>query len=198
LSADKPGARPCRSPNCPPNGNSRPSGAGFDIGCYELQQNAAAVLQFSSASYSVSESAIHAVITVLRTGDTSGTVTVNYATSDGTATADRDYLAASGPLTFAPGQTSQTFQVTILLDPVPDGSETVNLTLSSPTGGAGLGKQASAVLVINDLLPLAGVAVPSASRSTPAPGLDPLAVDALMAGVPSPLAGAWTHRQPVG
>lgn len=41
-------------------------------------------------------------------------VTVNYATADGTATAGVDYLAASGTLTFAPGETTKTIAVTAL------------------------------------------------------------------------------------
>src|SRR5262245_50319814 len=50
-----------------------------------------------------------AVFTVTLSRASSQTVTVNYATADGSATtANNDYMAASGTLTFAPGQTSQT------------------------------------------------------------------------------------------
>ena len=62
------------------------------------------------------------------------TVTVDYATSDGTATAGEDYTATSGTLTFWPGQTTKTISVPITKDEVDDDGETVTLTLSNPSG----------------------------------------------------------------
>src|SRR5205823_9524765 len=94
------------------------------------------LLQFSAATYSVNENGGSAVITVSRTGSSSGTVSVNYATSDGSATAFQDYSPASGTLTFFPGETSKSFLVPIIDDLLVEGNETVNLTLSSPAGGA--------------------------------------------------------------
>ncbi|WP_440959189.1 Calx-beta domain-containing protein [Oceanicaulis sp. LC35] len=68
---------------------------------------------------------------------TSGqTVTVDYATSDGTATAGADYTAASGTLTFTPGQTQQTFDVTVSGDNVVELTETFTVTLSSANNAA--------------------------------------------------------------
>ena len=61
-------------------------------------------------------------------------VTVDYATADGTATAGADYTAASGTLTFAPGETEQTVVVTILDDAHDEGDEAFTLTLSNPSG----------------------------------------------------------------
>ena len=63
-----------------------------------------------------------------------GTVTVGYATADGTATAGADYTAASGTLTFEPGETEKTVDVAVLNDAHDDGGETLTLTLSDPTG----------------------------------------------------------------
>ena len=63
----------------------------------------------------------------------SSTITVGYATSDGTATAGSDYTAASGTLTFNPGDTSQTVSVTVLTDSDDEGQETLTLTLSNPS-----------------------------------------------------------------
>jgi hypothetical protein len=105
-------------------------------------------LQFSSSAYSVDESAGSVTITVTRGGDTSAAVTVDYATSDGTATAGQDYTAVSGTLPFGSGVTSSTFAVPITADSVTEGNETVNLTLSNPTGGASLGTPSTAVLTI--------------------------------------------------
>ena len=64
----------------------------------------------------------------------SGTVTVGYATADGTATADSDYTAASGTLTFAAGEISKTVSVPVLDDAHDEGSETLTLTLSNASG----------------------------------------------------------------
>ena len=64
----------------------------------------------------------------------SGTVTVDYATSDGTATAGADYTAASGTLTFTAGETEKTVSVPVLDDAHDEGSETLTLTLSNPSG----------------------------------------------------------------
>ena len=59
------------------------------------------------------------------------TVTVDYATSDGTATAGDDYTATSGTLTFAPGDVAKTVSVPILDDLHDDDGETLTLTLSN-------------------------------------------------------------------
>ena len=61
-------------------------------------------------------------------------VTVEYATSDGTATAAEDYTAVSGELTFDAGDTMQVVSVPVMSDEVLEGDETVTLTLSNPSG----------------------------------------------------------------
>jgi hypothetical protein len=106
-------------------------------------------VQFSAATYAARENASTAAITVTRDGS-DGTVTIAYATRDGTAAAGNEYTATSGTLTFAPGQTSKTFSVPILDNKVVEGDQTVNLTLSNPTGGATLGSRSTAVLTIHD------------------------------------------------
>ncbi len=62
------------------------------------------------------------------------TVTVQYATSNGSATAGADYTATSGMLTFAAGETRKTVSVAVLNDAHDDGGETLILALSNPTG----------------------------------------------------------------
>ena len=59
------------------------------------------------------------------------TVTVDYATSNGTATAGQDYTATSGTLSFSPGDTAKTVTVPVLNDAIDDGIETMTLTLSN-------------------------------------------------------------------
>ena len=53
-------------------------------------------------------------------------------------------------LTFADGVTSQSFTVAIKDDAIVDGTRTINLALSSPTGGVALGAQSAAVITITD------------------------------------------------
>ncbi|MGB5676644.1 MAG: Calx-beta domain-containing protein [Gammaproteobacteria bacterium] len=105
-------------------------------------------LQFSAPTYTVAENGVTASITVTRVGGSFGTVGVDYATGDGTAVAGSDYTAVIGNLSFADGVTSQTFTIEIRDDTDYEGDETVNLSLSNPTGGAGLGSPATAVLTI--------------------------------------------------
>ena len=66
--------------------------------------------------------------------ESTGEVTVDYATADGTAAAGADYVATSGTLTFAPGETEKTAEVEVLSDEHDEGIETVWLMLSNPVG----------------------------------------------------------------
>src|SRR5207302_3179563 len=112
--------------------------------------NSAGQAQFSAARYSVDEKSGTALITVTRTGGTDDTVTIDYATSNGSAAAGTDYTAVSGTLTFGPGVTSQGFSVPILDDGGSEGDQTVNLTLSKPRGGVVLGSPGTAVLTVRE------------------------------------------------
>ena len=64
----------------------------------------------------------------------SGTVTVDYATSDGSAEAGDDYTAKSGTLSFSAGETSKTVSVTIEDDIENESEETFTVTLSNASG----------------------------------------------------------------
>ncbi len=106
--------------------------------------------EFSAANYAVSESQATATIEVHRTGPTTAAVTVDYTAANGTATAG-DYSFVPGTLSFGIGETKKTFTVQIVADALTEDDETVNLTLSNPTGGAALGGQRAAVLtILND------------------------------------------------
>lgn len=117
----------------------------------------AGTLQFSSANFSVGEGAGGcpgggAQLTVTRTGGASGSATVNFTTSNGTATAGNDYTAVSSPppLSWADGDAApKTICVPIIQDNANEGAETFNVTLSGATGAA-LGAPASATVTIND------------------------------------------------
>jgi hypothetical protein len=109
-------------------------------------------LQFDSATYTAAEGIAGGLVTinVTRTGGDFGMVSVNYATSDGTATAGSDYTLTSGTLDFADGVTNQIITVPILDDGNYEGDETFSITLSNVVGGATLGAQSSAVVTINE------------------------------------------------
>ena len=85
-------------------------------------------------------------------------VTVDYTTEDGTATAGNDYTAASGTLTFAPGETEKTVSVTVLDDVVNDEGETFKLVLSSPSGARLGDAEGIAVIHNSDPIPAAWLA----------------------------------------
>jgi hypothetical protein len=61
-------------------------------------------------------------------------VSVTYATADGTANAPSDYAAASGSLTFNPGETSKTISVAVVADLAIEQDETFSLTISGSVG----------------------------------------------------------------
>jgi hypothetical protein len=90
-------------------------------------------------------------MTVKRTGDITGTTTVSYATSDGTATAGSDYTATSGTLTFAPFETEKSFNIAIRQDNIDEATESFKVTLSNASGGTSiLIDPASANVTIED------------------------------------------------
>jgi hypothetical protein len=110
----------------------------------------AARLQFSSPTYSVGEGAGSVTVTVTRTGNTVGSASVKYATSDGTASSRSDYITALGTLRFGDGESSKTFKVLIVDDGRAfEDNESFNLTLSAPTGAV-LGSPSSAIIGIVD------------------------------------------------
>ena len=90
-----------------------------------------------------------ASITVYRAGGNTGAASVNYATSNVTATAPEDYTPTSGTLNFADGETTKTFTIPITNDGTAEPNESLTVTFSNPTGGAVLGT-ATAFVNITD------------------------------------------------
>lgn len=120
-------------------------------------------LGFATATQSVDEAAGTVTINVTRTGGSEGTVTVDYATSNGTATSPADYTATSGTLTFGPGVTTQSIVVPLTNNALPEADETFTVTLSNPTGGATLVNETTTI-TITDTDAAADVApIPTAS-----------------------------------
>ncbi|NJC89076.1 MAG: hypothetical protein FIB02_11205, partial [Desulfuromonas sp.] len=109
----------------------------------------AQTVQMSAANYTVAEGAGSVPVTVTREGGTAGTVSVQYATVAGTATAGTDYTAQSGLLTFADGVSSQTVTVAISNDTYYESAETFHVALGNPTGAV-LGALGSTAVTIAD------------------------------------------------
>ena len=82
-------------------------------------------------------------------------VTVDWATSDGTATAGQDYVASSGTLTFAAPQTEYTIEVTVLDDAHDEGEETFALRLSNAVGAKLADAEATGTIANSDPMPRA-------------------------------------------
>src|SRR5207237_703745 len=109
------------------------------------------VMQFSQSTYTVNEATATSVtITVNRTVDLVGTVTVNFTTQDNTARQGQDYGHTAGTLIFGPGEITKPFQVPILDDGHLETNRSFGVSLSLPTNGATLGNPQSANVVIVD------------------------------------------------
>jgi len=116
---------------------------------------ATSLIQFASPSFAVDEAGGHVDFSVIRTGNTSGTATVNFNTFDesrlGHASQKSDYEIALGKITFNPGETLKTFRILIVDDKFVEGDEVIDLALSNPTGsGVGLGSPSTATVNILD------------------------------------------------
>jgi ELWxxDGT repeat protein len=87
--------------------------------------------------------------TISLTSPAKQSVTVDYATSDGTARAGADYDAAAGTLTFAPGETTKSVEVGVRGDLVDEGNEDFFVTLRNPSG-ATIAKREGFAVIEND------------------------------------------------
>ena len=104
-------------------------------------EDAPGAIAFDSGSYTVAENGSDATITLVRTGGSSGEVSVDVTVADGTATVTADYSDVSQTVTFLDGETSKTITVPIVDDTVAESDETVSMSLSNATGGASVGTQ---------------------------------------------------------
>jgi hypothetical protein len=107
------------------------------------------VFIFSASEYQVAEDMGSIEIVIDRTSGATGTATVKFATSNGTA--DSSYYDQNiGTLTFDDGETSKKITITIKDNTKNNGNKTINLKLSLPTGNATLGSQSISTLIIVD------------------------------------------------
>ncbi len=123
------------------------------------------------------------------------TVTVNYATADGTATAPGDYAATSGTVSFAPGATTRTIVVGIVGDISPEANETFNVNLSAPVNATIADASATVTLLNDDVpvsittatLPNAAVAAPYTQTITATGGAAPYSYAVTAGALPAGL-----------
>jgi hypothetical protein len=91
---------------------------------------------FESSNYSISQNVGTCSVTVLRGNDVAlNPFTVDYATSDKTAVAGRDYERVAGTLIFGENETVKTIEIPILRDEAVTNDTSFRVTLSHPTGG---------------------------------------------------------------
>ncbi len=111
--------------------------------------NGPGVLSFAQPGFTAAENSGGASIQVSRKGGSAGTVSVNYATTGGSAKSGVNYTPVSGTLTFGPGQNVVSFSVPLLDDGVLSPNMSVNLLLSGVTGGY-MGVPGAATLTIDE------------------------------------------------
>lgn len=134
---------------------------------------AVGVVQFSSAAHTVLEDVGFTTIKVNRVGGSSGTLSVEYASTDGTASAGQDYAASSGVLNFADGETIKTFDIPILSDALLEPEESLTLSLRNPADRDSVGAQSTMLLTIRDQSARPTISVNSVSVSEGNAGTTP-------------------------
>ena len=93
-------------------------------------------------------------------------VTVNYATSDVTATAVTDYAVASGTVTIPAGSTTGTFNVVVNGDSTVETDETLRVTLSGASSNATIGTSTATGTITNDdVAPLPTLSIANVSKA---------------------------------
>ncbi len=117
-----------------------------------LDNDTPGMIQFSNPQYVVNENGTPVLaVTLNRTGGSAGAVSTTVNLANGTAVAPGDYSNNPIVVNWADGDTtSKTITIPIVDDTIVEPSETVNLSLSTPTGGATLGPQNTATLTILD------------------------------------------------
>jgi M6 family metalloprotease-like protein len=109
-------------------------------------------LMFNSSLFSVQENVGNATITVNRSGSTTGAVSVNYATANGTAISGADYTATNGVLSWADGEGgAKTFTVSIIDESAHEVvPESIILMLSNPTGTTIIGSNPTTLSITDN------------------------------------------------
>ncbi len=91
-------------------------------------------------------------------------VTVSFATADGTARADSDFVPTSGQLTFAPGETSKTFRIALVGDNIYEIDESLFILLSDPVNTLLSHRRIAGTIINDDPLPALSIADTAAAE----------------------------------
>ena len=126
----------------------RVQGGRIDMGAAELAPPTIAIGNVTQAEGNSGLTPFNFTVTL--SAPSAQTVTVNYATADGTATAPGDYASASGVVTFTPGQTTQTITVNVVGDTTVEPNETFTVNLSSPSANATIAVATGTGTITND------------------------------------------------
>jgi len=105
-------------------------------------------LQFSTPNYTANEADGKINLTLLRTGDSSGSVSVEYSISDTTTDRD-DYIIENNAISFSEGETSKTIEIELVNDNNAEETESFTLTLTNPVA-IGIGEISSVNVKIED------------------------------------------------
>ncbi|MEO5715020.1 MAG: Calx-beta domain-containing protein [Luteolibacter sp.] len=116
----------------------------------KLTISASSVVAILNNTKNISESNSSVVVQVTRLQNFKGAISVNYATSNGTADTVNDYVATNGTLNFADGEKSKNITVNLINNNVKDGLRTFNIQLSNPSAGTFIGTYPSMVVTIVD------------------------------------------------
>ncbi|MDA0346405.1 MAG: hypothetical protein O3C43_09470 [Verrucomicrobia bacterium] len=116
----------------------------------EDDESSPGTIGWNVSSIQKSEGGLEVELVAQRTGGSLGSVSVQYATSDGSAANGTDYIGSSGFLNWGAGSTTpRSVTITILEDQMDESDETFNLILSNLVGDADLG-QSTAIITIQD------------------------------------------------
>jgi outer membrane biosynthesis protein TonB len=105
----------------------------------------------------------NAVFTVALSASSADPVTVDYATVDGSAKAPDDYAAASGTLTFAPGELSKQVTVAVAGDTLDEPHETYSVELANAVGATIADGRGAGTILDND--PQVSISVDDVARA---------------------------------
>jgi len=108
------------------------------------------VIQFVTGTASVLERGGSVTLSVSRLSGSSGSITVNFGTTNGTALGGADFGATNGTLTFGPGITNQNIVIPVLNDTAVEGNESFTVGLQGIVGGSFGAPTTSTVTILDD------------------------------------------------
>ncbi|XP_018319809.1 sodium/calcium exchanger 3 isoform X2 [Agrilus planipennis] len=121
-----------------------------ESGASEYTTGSGCKVCFDPSKYTVLESCGRFDVRVVRTGDVDTPLTVQYATEDGTATANSDYVPAKGTLHFASGEKEKQITLEVIDDDVFEADEHFYIRLSNSQPPGALATPTLATVIILD------------------------------------------------